>query len=303
MFKRFVVLLPLFALAFAAGTLFVFWTNPLGDDGYFKKSFNNHYGVYALVIPDSLSFAGEQVPMQAWDIRERMDRELLVNTYWQSNTLLYLKRANRWFPVIEPILAAQGVPNDFKYLALIESGFMNVVSPAGAAGYWQLMERTARELGLEVNEKIDERFHLEKATVAACRFLLDAYRRFGSWTLAAAAYNMGNAGINRQLETQKVKNYYDLHLNEETSRYLFRLLAVKHIFSDPKASGFHLRQKDLYQPLEFRTIAVDTTITSLPDFALNHGTSFKMLRLLNPWMRSTELPNPPRKVYEIKLPV
>lgn len=303
MFKRLVIVLSLSALAFTAGTLFVFWTNPSCDDGYFKESFNSHYGVYALVIPDSLSFAGEQAPMSAWDIRERFDRELLVNTYWQSNTLLYLKRANRWFPVIEPILAAHGVPDDFKYLALIESGFMNVVSPAGAAGYWQLMERTARELGLEVNAQVDERFHVEKATVAACQYLLDSYRRFGSWTLAAAAYNMGNAGINRQLETQKVKNYYDLHLNEETSRYLFRLLAVKHIFADPKASGFHLRQKDLYQPQEFRTIAVDTTITSLSDFAISHGTNYKMLRLLNPWLRSTELPNRLRKVYEIKLPV
>lgn len=303
MIKRLLFFLTLLALAFTAGTLFVYWTDAQSEDELFRQSFKNHYGIYALHIPDSLSFAGEPAPMEAWDIRERFDRELLVNTYWQSNTLLYLKRANRWFPVIEPILAAHGVPSDFKYLALIESGFMNVVSPAGAAGYWQLMERTGRELGLEVNEQIDERFHVEKATVAACQYLLDAYRRFGSWTLAAAAYNMGNAGIARQIETQKINNYYDLHLNEETSRYMFRLLAVKLIFSDPQASGFHLRPKDLYQPIPYTTINVDTTITDLPAFAIQRGTNFKMLRLLNPWIRSTELPNRSGKVYEIKLPV
>jgi len=302
MLKRLLFLLPLLVLAFTAGTLFVFWTAADDDDGYFSESFRNHYGIYALPIPDSLSFAGEPVAMDAWDLRERYDREILVNTYWQSNTLLYFKRANRWFPVIEPILAAQGVPDDFKYLALIESGLMNAVSPAGAAGYWQLLERTGRELGLEVNGHVDERYHVEKATAAACKYLLDARRRFGSWTLAAAAYNMGNAGINRQLENQKVNDYYDLHLNEETSRYLFRILAVKQIFADPKASGFHFREKDLYPPLEFITIRVDTTITDLPAFALQQGTTFKKLRLLNPWMRNTELPNRSRKVYEVKLP-
>lgn len=303
MLKRFLLLLPLLVLAFAAGTLFVYWSDVEPDDVYFQESFRSHYAIYALPIPDSLAFAGEPVLLDAWDLRERFDRELLVNTYWQSNTMLYLKRANRWFPVIEPIMAAMGVPDDFKYLALIESGFMNVVSPAGAAGFWQLMERTGRELGLEVNAQVDERYHVEKATMAACQYLLDARERFGSWTLAAAAYNMGNAGINRQLENQKVTDYYDLHLNEETSRYLFRILAVKQIFSDPLASGFHFREKDLYPPLQFKTITVDTTITDLPAFALQHGTNYKTLRLLNPWMRSTELPNRSRKIYEIKMPV
>ena len=290
-------------LAFAAGTLFVFWTDAEPEDSYFQESFRNHYGIYALPIPDSLSFAGEPVPIEAWDLRERFDREILVNTYWQSNTMLYFKRAHRWFPVIEPILAAMGVPDDFKYLALIESGLMNVVSPAGAAGYWQLLESTGCELGLEVNAQVDERFHVEKATMAACKYLLDSKTRFGSWTLAAAAYNMGNAGINRQIANQKVTDYYDLHLNEETSRYMFRILAIKMIFSDPRASGFHFREKDLYPPLAFKTITVDTTITDLPAFALQQGTNYKTLRLLNPWIRSTELPNRSRKVYEIKMPV
>ncbi|MDX9943003.1 MAG: lytic transglycosylase domain-containing protein [Bacteroidales bacterium] len=302
MFKRLNISLFLSVLAFATVALFVFWTEAETDEDYYGDSFRNHYGIYALPLPDRISFAGEVVELDAWDLRERYDRELLVNTYWQSNTLLYFKRANRWFPVIEPILAAHGVPDDFKYLALIESGLMNVVSPAGAAGYWQLLQQTARDLGLEVNNQVDERYHLEKATAAACKYLLDARNRFGNWTLAAAAYNMGNAGVSRQLANQKVSEYYDLHLNEETSRYMFRILAVKAIFSDPQASGFHFRQEDLYPPLEFQTLTVDTTITDLPSFALQQGANYKELRLLNPWIRSTELPNRSRKVYEIKLP-
>ena len=303
MLKRLLFLLSLMALAFTAGTLFIYWTNGNDDDGYYFESFRSQYGIYALPIPDSLEFAGEPAPMDVWDLRERYDREILVNTYWQSNTMMYFKRANRWFPVIEPILAAHGVPNDFKYLAIIESGFVNVVSPAGAAGFWQLMQATAREFGLEVNSHVDERYHVEKATVAACKYLLDARRRFGSWTLAAAAYNMGNAGIGRQLEEQNLSNYYDLHLNEETSRYMFRLLAVKQIFSDPQSSGFHFREKDLYAPLQFRTITVNTSISDVPAFAKEHGTNYKTIRLLNPWIRATELPNRPGKVYEIKLPL
>lgn len=302
MFKRLNISLFLSVLAFATVALFVFWTEAETDEDYYGDSFRNHYGIYALPLPDRISFAGEVVELDAWDLRERYDRELLVNTYWQSNTLLYFKRANRWFPVIEPILAAHGVPDDFKYLALIESGLMNVVSPAGAAGYWQLLQQTARDLGLEVNNQVDERYHLEKATAAACKYLLDARNRFGNWTLAAVAYNMGNAGVSRQLANQKVSEYYDLHLNEETSRYMFRILAVKAIFSDPQASGFHFRQEDLYPPLEFQTLTVDTTITDLPSFALQQGANYKELRLLNPWIRSTELPNRSRKVYEIKLP-
>lgn len=302
MFRRFLLPLTFLVSAVVAGILFIFWTEADTDEGYFRESFRNHYGIYALPLPDSLSFAGELVPMDEWDLRERYDRELLVNTYWQSNTMLYFKRANRWFPVIEPILAAHGVPDDFKYLALIESGLMNVVSPAGAAGFWQLLQHTGGELGLEVNTQVDERYHLEKATAAACKYLLDARQRFGSWTLAAAAYNMGNAGVNRQIESQKVNDYYDLYLNEETARYMFRILAVKTIFSDPQASGFYFRKEDLYEPLKYRTLVVDTTIADLPAFALLQGSNYKQLRLLNPWIRGVELPNRSGKVYEIKLP-
>ena len=283
--------------------LFSFWREADEEDQVFIDSFKKQYGIFALPIPDTLRFAGEPVPMHLWDIRERYDRELLVNTYWQSQTMLFFKRANRWFPVIEPILERHGVPNDFKYLALIESGLMNVVSPAGATGFWQILEGTGRELGLEVNAHVDERYHVEKATEAACKYLLNARERFGSWTLAAAAYNIGNARLSRVMNTQRVGAYYDLHLNEETSRYMFRLLAVKTIFSDPAGSGFHFRPKDLYAPFSYHTLVVDTTIPDLVAFALQHNTTYKELRLLNPWLRDYELPNRSRKRYEIKIPL
>lgn len=302
MFKRY--FLPLFSLLLAAIVIFLFsfWKSAEEPETEYIEAFQNNYSIYALPIPDDLSFAGEEVPISQTDILERFDRELLVNTYWQSQTMLFFKRANRWFPVIEPILEANDIPNDFKYLALIESGFMNVVSPAGATGFWQILEGTGRELGLEVNRQIDERYHVEKATLAACKYLLNAKERFGSWTLAAAAYNIGNARLNRILETQRVSNYYDLYLNEETSRYVFRILAVKNIFSDPKAAGFHFRPEDLYQPYQFFTLEVDTTIADLVDFAQRYNTTYKELRNLNPWLRDYVLPNRSRKIYQIKIP-
>jgi membrane-bound lytic murein transglycosylase D len=270
-------------------------------DSEYAEVIGENYGVFALPIPEELNFAGEPVPIDNFEVLERFDRELLVNTYWQSQTLLFFKRANRWFPVIEPVLAEQGVPDDFKYLALIESGLMNVISPANAAGYWQILPATGRELGLEVNTEIDERYHVEKSTIAACRFLKDAYARYNSWTLAAAAYNMGRAGLNRQLTNQKMGCYYDLWLNEETSRYVFRILAIKTIFENPKGHGFHFREQDLYPPLEYYTVTVNSTIDDLVAFAHSHQITYKELRTLNPWLRRTSLPNRSGKEYEIKI--
>jgi len=177
-----------------------------------------------------------------------------------------------------------------------------VVSPAGAASYWQFLEGTARDYGLEVNRHVDERYHVEKATAAAAAYLKDSKERYGSWTLAAAAYNIGNSRLGRILENQNTDNYYDLFLNEETARYVFRILAIKTIFSDPAASGFYFREEDLYPPLEYYLVEVDTAISSLPDFALAHQTTYKSLRLLNPWLRSYELPLYPGKTYELKIP-
>jgi membrane-bound lytic murein transglycosylase D len=282
---------------------FMTFSQPVEESGSgYKDSFRSQYNIFALPIADDLHLAGEAVPLHQHEVRERYDRELLVNTYWQSSTLLLLKRANRWFPVIEPILAAHGVPDDFKYLALIESNLMNVVSPAGATGFWQLLQGTSRDLGLEVNNYIDERYHVEKATAAACEYLLDAKERYDSWTMAAAAYNIGNSRLRKIIENQRVDNYYDLHLNDETSRYVFRILAIKTIFENPAASGFHFREDDLYPPLTYSVVSVDTTITDLVDFAFRHNTNYKELRRLNPWLRSYELPNRSRKLYEIKIP-
>ncbi len=282
--------------------LFVFSTNPERHDKLYLEEFKESYKVFAIPHPSSLVFAGEQVPIEDFEVRERFDRELLVNTYWQSQTMLFFKRANRWFPVIEPILESRGVPDDFKYLALIESGFQNVVSPAGATGFWQILSSTGRELGLEISSEVDERYHVEKSTEAACDFLLNAYDRFGSWALAAAAYNMGRTALVRQLNNQKVDNYYDLMLNEETSRYVFRILAVKHIFSNPQQAGYHFRKIDLYEPLDYEIITVDSTITDLPQFALDIGINYKLLREYNPWLRQYSLTNRRNKTYEIKIP-
>ena len=203
----------------------------------------NDYNVYALDVPETLHFAGEKVPLHLPDIKERMDRELLVNTYWQSNGLLLFKRANKYFPIIEPILKEYGIPDDFKYLAVIESGLQNVTSPAGARGFWQIMKATGRENGMEINDNVDERFHLEKATRVACKYLLASKERFGDWTSAAAAYNAGNAGIGRRMEEQQVDSYYDLLLGEETGRYIFRVVALKEIFTNAKKYGFNFNEK------------------------------------------------------------
>ncbi|UMB61489.1 lytic transglycosylase domain-containing protein [Lutibacter sp. A80] len=261
------------------------------------------YKIRALKIPSNLEFAGEHVPIEKGDIRERIDRELLVNTYWQSNGLLLFKRANKYFPIIEPILAKNGIPDDFKYLAVIESGLQDVTSPAGAKGFWQIMSSTAKEKGLEVNSNVDERYHLEKATQVACDYLNASKKRFGSWTLAAAAYNAGNAGISRRLKAQKVDDYYDLLLVSETSRYLPRIVAVKEILSNPNKYGFIFDEEDLYALEETKIIKVDTAIANIAEFSKNLGINYKILKYHNSWLRENKLNNKSRKLYEIKIPV
>ena len=267
-----------------------------------KEAFQNNYKIYALSHPETLTFAGEEVPLHLIDVSEKFDREFLVNTYWQSQTLLLIKRSNRWFPMIEAILKEEGVPDDFKYLALIESGLANVVSPAGATGFWQLMKDAAEERGLEINSQVDERYHLEKATRAACAYLKEAKSKFGSWTLAAASYNMGMAGLNKQLGRQKATNYYDLVLNEETSRYVFRIAAAKIILENPNAFGFQFTEEDLYKPLKYDTLSIDTGINDLANFAFQLGTNYKALKFLNPWLRDNQLENPKGKKYIVQIP-
>ena len=272
------------------------------EDSPLKESFFNNYKVYAIDLPEKLDFAGERVPIEDPDVYERLDREFLVNTYWQSNGLLYIKRANKYFPIIEPILKRNNIPDDFKYLALIESGLTNAVSPAGASGFWQFMKSAAKEYGLEVGDQVDERYHLEKATQAACDYLNAAKRSTGSWTMAAAAYNAGVAGMNRQANLQETNNYYDLWLNNETSRYVFRILAVKEIMKNPKKYGFIFDKRHLYNELPTYSVMIDSSITNLISFAKQYNISYKDLKIYNPWLRDRKLENKDGKTYYIKIP-
>lgn len=273
----------------------------------FNSSFNSYredpiYRVSPLKIPIEMSFCKESVPLELTDIRERLDRELLVNTYWQSNMLLLIKRSNRFFPIIEKILKEEGVPEDFKYLAVIESGLENVRSPKGAKGIWQLMPGTAKEFGLEVNKNVDERYHLELSTRIACKYLKKAKARFGSWTLAAASYNRGMFGISNKLKTQKVDSYYDLLLGSETSRYIFRVLAVKEIINNPNKYGYFFEKEDLYNPIPTNKIVLDTAIGNITDFSKKMKINYKILKLHNPWLLENHLNNKSKKKYSIKIP-
>ncbi len=280
--------------------LLIFASQYPNTEGQKNKNLND-YNVYALDMPSNLNFAGEPVPIDQSDVYERMDRELLVNTYWQSNGLLLIKRAQKYFPIIEPILKHHGIPDDFKYLAVIESGLTQAVSPAGAKGFWQILAGTGRELGLEVNKNVDERYHIEKATEAACKYLLKSKERLGSWTLAAAGYNGGNNGIKRRLEEQKVANYYDLLLGQETGRYVFRIVAIKEILCNTEKYGFNYTNKHLYKLPETYEVTVDTAVTDFADFGIKYGMTYKELKQENPWLRERHLNNKSRKEYIIKV--
>lgn len=282
--------------------LLIFAVQDAPSDENLEKKIINEYNVYALNMPDNLDFSGEALPLKNPDIHERMDRELLVNTYWQSNALLMFKRANKYFPIIEPILKEYGIPNDFKYLAVIESGLTNAVSPANAKGFWQIMKATGKENGLEINTNVDERYNLEKSTIVACKYLLKAKEKFGTWTLAAASYNAGMSGVSRRLEEQSVSNYYDLLLGEETGRYLFRIVALKEILNHPDKYGFNFRYKDLYKSIPTYKVAVDTAVTDFVKFSEQFGINYKILKLHNPWLREAYLNNKSGKQYFIEIP-
>ncbi len=286
-------------------SLFVFSVEKevVADGNVEERNTSETYQIKALKIPKGLNFAGESVPVEQEDIRERVDRELLVNTYWQSNGLLLIKKAHKYFPIIEPILKKNGIPDDFKYLAVIESGLENVTSPAGAKGFWQIMEVTAKENKLEVNGNVDERYHLEKATQVACDYLNKAKEKFGNWTLAAAAYNGGVKGISRRMETQMVDDYYDLLLVDETARYLPRIVAVKEILSNPENYGFIFDNEDLYNMIPTKTIKVDSVITDIALFSKNLGINYKIMKIHNPWLRENKLNNASKRMYEIKIPL
>lgn len=270
-----------------------------------KQEINNQvipYKVFQPYIPDTLSFCGETVPLQNFDVYEALDYELIINTYRHSSTLLYLKRANRYFPEIEEILKTNGIPDDFKYLCVAESGLANLISLAGATGFWQFMKTTAGEYNILITNGIDERYNHTKSTIAASEYLKKAYKYFNNWTLAAASYNMGMGGLKKDIDYQKVDNYWDLHLNQETARYVYRILALKLIMSNPKLYGFDLEEKDLYKEIKTQEIIIDTSISDLVEFAFENGTNYKMLKYFNPWLTGKSLNNQNKKEYKIVLP-
>ncbi len=292
--KKVLITLSTIALLFVVIELFTFSTK--GEKYPFSIIFKDFK-----ISPD-INFCGEPVPFQSDDIRERFDREILKNAYWQSETIMYFKRAKRWFPIIEPILKQYGLPEDLKYVAIIESGLVNVVSPAGATGFWQIMERTGKEYGMEIREEVDDRYDVEKSTHAACKYFRSAYRKFKSYTSAAASYNMGMAGLASKMEEQGVSSYYDLLLNMETSRYVFRILSYKAIFNDPKYYGYDPDDIDGYPPYDVYTVKIDSTIPDLMKYALTVNSNYKILKTLNPWLRERRLSVRNGSTYMLKLP-
>ena len=282
--------------------LFSYSHTRFNQDLEYQKSVENNYAVYAFPIPEKLDFAGEKVPLENFDVRESLDLEILKVAYWHSEMFLYLKRANRVFPVVEPILKKNGVPDDFKYLMVAESGLVNVVSPAKAEGYWQFMSGTAKEYGLEVNKEVDERYHLKKSTEAACKYLKKRYRKFGSWAMVAASYNAGDGGVNKYINYQKVNSYYDLAMFTETGRYIYRTLAYKLIMQNPEKYGFNYREKDLYPQIPVMEVEVDSSITDMIAFSKKYDINYKILKIFNPWLRAHQLTNKTKKKYILDIP-
>ncbi len=265
-----------------------------GDTAYLNKAFT---------LPDNVTFAGERMPLENFDTRESLEREILISAYRHSSTIMIIKRANRYMPIIEKILEKNNIPDDFKYLVAAESEFTNAVSPAKATGFWQIMANTGIEAGMEINNVVDERYDIEKSTQFACDFFRKSYEKYGNWTLAAASYNGGRAALDEQISIQKEKNYYDLLLAEETARYIFRVVAYKLIINDPQKYGFNIKKEDLYPELNYKVVKIDTAIADISAFAKNYGTNYKLIKFLNPWLRKPFFSPQPGKTYTIKLPV
>lgn len=301
--KKLSIIAIILASVAIVGEAFIFATRKENNnDEILTRAIRADYRVYAPPLPDTLSFAGERVPLNLWFVREGLDRELISNMYYQSSTLFNIKRAARVFPTIERILKAEGVPQDFKYLCVIESGLQNVTSPAGANGYWQFMKTTGQKYGLEINDEIDMRNDLEASTRAACRYLKDLKRRFGGWTEASAAYNCGENGLEKRLANQRQRSYYELYLNKETQRYVYRILALKLIMQHPQDYGFCVRRCDTYPELPYEEVELSGKDVDLVQFAVDNGTSYKMLRTYNPWLTTDKLKNKSGKSYTLRIP-
>ncbi len=295
------MILTLVTIIFSAS---IFLPNDLlaGSNNNPDEQFPQGYKIISPKIPDYMEFAGERIPLENFDVYERIDREFIVNTYFHSSTILALKRANRWFPVIEPILKKNNIPDDFKFLCVAESNMENVISPAGATGFWQFLKETGLKYGLEINSQIDERYHVEKSTEAASKYLQEAYDLFGSWMMAAGSYNMGIGGMQKQIERQKSNQYYNMVLSAETSRYVSRIMAFKEIFKAPEKYGFDLTAFKPYVPFKYNTVVLDSSVKNFADYAASLGINYRTLKLYNPWLRDNNLNNKKKKVYVIKIP-
>jgi len=300
--RKTILIIALACFCILEGFLY-YSTQKKASDHEYLKEYQLSNKVYSLVLPSQVDFADEKAPMDLYYVREGLDRELSVNAYWQSNTLILLKKTKRYFGIMEPILKKYKVPDDFKYLALIESGLTNVVSPAGASGFWQFMKETGQKYGLEITEEVDERYELEKSTEAACKLLLHSYGIFRNWTLCAAAYNAGESRIQSALSKQDVTSYYNLYLNSETSRYLFRILALKLLYEHPTEFGYYIRNKDLYPMIPTYKVTIDTTVTNLQGLAKKLDINYKVLKEFNPWLRKDRLTLKPGRKYTLAIPV
>jgi hypothetical protein len=296
---RIVILLGSIGLGFALAQLFTFAEDTVEVQK--QKQLARQPIFVSPPMPDKLTFAGEEVPLHKPAVREQLEKQIIINMYQRYATSLIIKRAHRWRKEFEAILAENDIPKDFFYMAVAESGLRNVRSYAGAEGYWQFMRATAREYGLEVNSYVDERYDPVKSTQAACRYLNRAYDKFGNWALCAASYNMGMGGVNQNLNFQEEDNYYDLYLNHETANYMYRLLAFKVIMSNPEQYGFKIYPGDLYDDIPHDSVTVDQSISNLVDFAKRHGTTYHMLKHMNPWLQRSKLPNRSKKEYLIRL--
>jgi hypothetical protein len=258
--------------------------------------------IRSITLQDEYSFAGEKLTIEDWDIRERLERELYANVFQHSSTIIAIKRSMRYFPMIEKKLSEHGLPSDLKYIAVAESMLSNAVSPAGAKGVWQLMKPVSEFYGLEISEEVDERYHVEKSTEIACKYLKHLHKRFGNWSMAAAAYNIGETRFKKELDFQRAKSYFDMQLNEETSRYVFRLFAIKAVLEDPEYHGYQLKGNDGYAPIEpTKVISVAKPIPDLGLFAQENNISYRKLKWLNPWLIGKQLTNPLKKEYNIRL--
>jgi membrane-bound lytic murein transglycosylase D len=260
------------------------------------------YTIKSFKLPENVTFAGEKMPLDNFDTKESLQREILTTAYRHSSTIMIIMRAHRYLPLIEKILKKNNVPDDFKYLVAAESEYSNMVSPAGATGFWQIMPETGKEEGMEINTVVDERYDVERSTQFACEYFLKSYEKYGNWTLAAASYNGGRGGVDEQIDIQHQNNYYDLLLSEETARYIFRVVAYKMVITDPESFGFKIPEKDLFPELSYFEVKVDTAVTDFSAFAQKFGTNYKILKLLNPWLRKPYLTPKSNKEYMIKLP-